>query len=77
MSGKVNPFERNSDKCLKGKEVKKVQCKSATFTGKGEKSESGSSKSRFKVAGRPSEQHYESEFLVTMRIVVARKYKAI
>lgn len=33
--------------------------------------------SRFKITGRPSERHHESEFLVTMRIVVVRKYKAI
>lgn len=45
MSGKANPFERNSGKCLKGKEVKKVLFKSATFAGNGEKSESSSRKS--------------------------------
>lgn len=41
MSEKVNPFEKNSDKCLKGKEVKKVLCK---FAGKGKKSETSSRK---------------------------------
>lgn len=48
--------------------------KSATFTGKREKSQSSS---RFKITGSSSEQHCESEFLVTMRIVVRRKYKEI
>lgn len=65
MSGKVNPLEKNSDK--RGR-------KSAMFTEKGEKSQSSS---RFKITGSSSEQHYESEFLVTMSIVVRRKYKEI
>lgn len=44
MSRKMNNFERNSDKCLKRKKLKKVLCKYAAVAGKGEKSESSSRK---------------------------------